>query len=116
MSGVQVGEGVKNPAWTVEVADQQTTVVVPLKRVQAGMDVAAKMPADHLVCVGQVLAVRSPGVRPTASNGWTPARLARSVVVPPHGVDIVTAGEQRSEEGDLLLRRRTTIDIDGNRI
>ena len=76
-----------------------------LERVQTGMDFAAEMPQNYVVGVWEVFPIWTASIGPSASHGWTPSRLAGSLVFPPKGVDILAPSEERPEEGDLLLPR-----------
>ena len=73
MRNVQVGQRIENPAWAVKVTHQQPTGIPELKRVKAGMDVAAQVSPDGLVAVGKVLSVGPVTVSPTTSDGGAPS-------------------------------------------
>jgi hypothetical protein len=83
-----------------------------LKGVHAGVDVTSEMLLNHAVGVGQVFAIRSTSIHPPAPNSWTPSVFAGLLVFPPKSVDVLAPGEERFEQGDLLLRRGMTVDGD----
>lgn len=112
VSGVQIGQRIENPALPVEVARKQAAAVAPLERIETGVDVTGEVRLNNVVGVGQVFPIGSASLCPSTSNSRDPAGLARSLVVPAKGVDIVAAGENRTKEGDLQFCRRVTVDGD----
>jgi hypothetical protein len=58
------------------------------------VDPPGEVPFGDLIGERQVLPVRPAGVHPSTGDGGAPAALARPLVLPPLGVDVVATDEQ----------------------
>jgi hypothetical protein len=105
---LQVGQGIQHRRPSVEVGGQPPAEVPVQQRVQPDLRPPRQVRHNHVVSQRQVVAARGILV-PTATNGGHPARPARAPVLPPDRVHVRARGEQRSVEGDLLLRRRPVV-------
>ena len=115
------------PMRLVEIGRQEEAGLVLKHRVDAhdeitaGIILAGKMPANHIVGDGKEAAMRAFGAldlgllaqapRPLVGTRRLIAGLAGLATLEATRIDIVASTKERAKQGDLGLRRRTMMDV-----
>ncbi len=103
-SRLQIRQRIEHGRRAVEVRSQPTAHVPLEKRIEPDVHLAREMRCNNVIGQGQIGPVRT--LPPAANDRRRPPRPAQACVLPPSRVHIPPGREQRTEESDLVPRRR----------
>jgi hypothetical protein len=103
-AGIEVGERVKRPPGSVEVARQQLAEVAGQERVDARRRPPGEVGDDDVVCQRRIVGSCAPSGAPATPYRRRPSGLAGRCVLPARRVHIVAANEERTVQPHLLFR------------